>query len=143
MRQIELTSKLVLALIGVILVTAIVTLPYQNQVANAAPPTNKYQVRVTLTDVPADAADVLEVNVTIIRLPFFIGVSETQVKTVSSPSDGDTVRFSFTVPAGRDENNILVCGNTVDLSLSDCNVHPIPTTGSGPIRVDFAYPLPR
>jgi hypothetical protein len=142
MKQIELTSKLVLTLIAVILVTAIVTLPYQNQVANAAP-ARKYNVGVTLTGVPANAED-LEMNVTILRLPFFIAVSETQIKTVSSPTDGDTVNFDFRVPAGSNANNVFVCG-TVAISpdINRCDLEPLPSrSGNSPIRVDVEFPYP-
>jgi hypothetical protein len=133
------TTKL-LAIIAVIFVTAaLVTLPYQNQVANAAPSSKKYQVYVTLTGVPANAED-LEVNATIIRMPFFVIVSNFPVETVTSPTNGDTVKFVLTVPAGSNENNVLVCGNTFDLSLSTCEVEPLPTKGGGPIRVDYTYP---
>jgi len=133
------TTKL-LAVIAVIFVSAaLVTLPYQSQVANAAP-TKKYQVYVTLTGVPANAEDLI-LNVTIMRLPFFVSVSETQIKTVSSPSEGETVKFVLTVPAGSNENNVLVCGNTSDLRLSSCEVEPLPSKGGGPIRVDYTYPV--
>ena len=139
MNEVQITKKL-LAIMAVTFVTAaLVTLPYQNQVANAAPSSKKYQVYVTLTGVPANAED-LEVNATIIRMPFFVQVSETQIKTVTSPTNGDTVKFVLTVPAGSNENNVLVCGNTFDLSLSTCEVEPLPTKGGGPIRVDYTYP---
>ena len=139
MKELTTTTKL-LAILAVTFVTAaLVTLPYQNQVANAAPSSKKYQVYVTLTGVPANAED-LEVNATIIRMPFFVQVSETQIKTVTSPTNGDTVKFVLTVPAGSNENNVLVCGNTFDLSLSTCEVEPLPTKGGGPIRVDYTYP---
>ena len=106
------TTKKLLAIMAVTFVTAaLVSLPYQTQVANAAPG-KKYQVYVTLSGVPANAED-LEMNVTIIRLPFFVSVSETQIKTVSSPSEGETVKFVLTVPAGSNENNVFVCGTRV------------------------------
>lgn len=117
---------------------ALVSLPYQTQVANAAPG-KKYQVYVTLTGVPANAED-LEMNVTIIRLPFFVSVSETQIKTVSSPSEGETVKFVLTVPAGSNENNVFVCGTRVPSGINDCEVEPLPSKGGGPIRVDYTYP---
>ena len=133
------TTKL-LAVIAVIFVTAaLVTLPYQSQVANAAAPAKKYQVYVTLTGVPANAED-LEMNVTIMRLPFFVAVSETQIKTVSSPSEGETVKFVLTVPSGSNENNVFVCGTRVPSGINDCEVEPLPSKGGGPIRVEYTYP---
>ena len=80
-------SKL-LAVIAVIFVVAVlVTLPYQSQVANAAP-TKKIQITVTLTDVPANAEDLI-VNATISG-PNYIDAQET---TIVSPSEGDVVKF--------------------------------------------------
>ncbi|HEU4444253.1 MAG TPA: hypothetical protein VFR94_06250 [Nitrososphaeraceae archaeon] len=135
----EATNK-ILAIIAVIFVTAaLISLPYQNQAANAAPPSKKYQVYVTLTHVPANAED-LEVNATIIRMPFFVIVSNFPVETVTSPSNGDRVKFVLTVPAGSSETDVLVCGNTFDLSLSTCEVYPLPSKGGGPIRLEFPYP---
>ena len=139
MKELTTTTKLLAILTVTFVTAALVTLPYQNQVANAAPSSKKYQVYVTLTGVPANAED-LEVNATIIRMPFSVQVSETQIKTVTSPTNGDTVKFVLTVPAGSNENNVLVCGNTFDLSLSTCEVEPLPTKGGGPIRVDYTYP---
>jgi len=139
MKELTTTTKLLAILTVTFVTAALVTLPYQNQVANAAPSSKKYQVYVTLTGVPANAED-LEVNATIIRMPFSVQVSETQIKTVTSPTNGDTVKFVFKVPAGSNENNVLVCGNTFDLSLSTCEVEPLPTKGGGPIRVDYTYP---
>jgi hypothetical protein len=54
---------------------------------------------------------------------------------VSSPSEGDVIRFVSRVPAGNNENNVLVCSNRADFELRDCEVYSIPTTGGGPIRV--------
>jgi hypothetical protein len=138
MKEVTTTTK-VLAITAVIIVSAVlVTLPYQNQVANAAP-TRKYNVDVTLTDVPANAGDLI-MNVTIIRSPLFIPVSETQIKTVSSPSDGDTVNFAFRVPAGSNENSVAVCGNTADFTLSACDIHSLPSKpGNSPIRMNVDY----
>jgi hypothetical protein len=134
------TTKKLLAITALIFVAAtLISLPYQSQVANAAPPSKKYQVYVTLTDVPTDAED-LEVNATIIRMPFFVIVSNSPVETVTSPSNGDTVKFVLTVPAGSNENNVLVCGNTSDFSVSNCKVYPLPSKGGGPIRLEFPYP---
>jgi hypothetical protein len=136
----EVTTTKLVAIMAVIFVTAaLVTLPYQNQVANAAPAAKKYQVYVTLIGVPANAEDLI-MNVTIIRLPFFVSVSETQIKTVSSPSEGETVKFVLTVPAGSNETNVFVCGTRVPSGINDCEVEPLPSKGGGPIRVDFTYP---
>jgi hypothetical protein len=56
------TATKLLAITAVIFVTAtLISLPYQNQVANAAPSSKKYQVYVTLTNVPANAED-LQMN---------------------------------------------------------------------------------
>jgi stress response protein SCP2 len=94
---------------------------------------------VTLIGVPANAEDI-EMNVTIMRQPFFVEVSETQIKTVSSPSEGETVKFVLTVPAGSNENSVLVCGTRVPSSINSCEVEPLPSKGGGPIRVDYTYP---
>jgi hypothetical protein len=139
MKELTTTTKLLAILTVTFVTAALVTLPYQNQVANAAPSSKKYQVYMTLTGVPANAED-LEVNATIIRMPFFVIVSNFPVETVTSPTNGDTVKFVLTVPAGSNENNVLVCGNTFDLRLSTCEVEPLPTKGGGPIRVDYTYP---
>lgn len=140
MKQVELTSKLVLTLIAVILVTAIVTLPYQNQVANAAP-ARKYTVDVTLTDVPANAEDLI-LNVSMFKLPFS-SITEKQFKTVSSPSEGQVVTFVLTAPARDNADSVLVCGNTSDLRLSSCELEPLPSRpGNSPIRVDVEFPYP-
>lgn len=106
----------------------------------AAAPQKRYQVWVTLTDVPAGAED-LVMNVTIIRQPFFSIVSNIVIETVTSPSEGELVKFSnLRVPAASNENAVLVCGNTIDLTVSDCEDYPLPSKGGGPIRVDFPYP---
>jgi hypothetical protein len=137
LKQVELTSKLVLTLIAVILVAAIVTLPYQSQVANAAPPAKKYQVYVTLTGVPANAEDLI-VNATMLTSGqcCFGNFPE---QTVSSPTNGDTVKFVLTLPKGSNEVSVLVCGNTSDFSVSNCEEYPLPK-GGGPIRLEFPYP---
>jgi len=128
------TTKL-LAIIAVIFVTAaLVTLPYQSQVANAAP-MKKYQVYVTLTGVPANA-DNLVMNATLNR-----AFALTQETTVSSPSEGDVVKFVFTVPSGTNIVDLVVCGaQQGSPELSDCNLYSLPSKGGGPIRVNFAYP---
>jgi hypothetical protein len=129
------TTKL-LAIIAVIFVTAaLVTLPYQSQVANAAP-MKKYQVYVTLTGpVPANA-DNLVMNATLNR-----AFALTQETTVSSPSEGDVVKFVFTVPSGTNIVDLVVCGaQQGSPELSDCNLYSLSSKGGGPIRVNFAYP---
>ena len=130
------TPTKILAISAVIFVTAaLVSLPYQNQVANAAP-TKRYQIIVTLTDVPAGAED-LEVNATIFG-PGYIAAQET---IVSSPSEGDVVSFVFRVPSGNNVDRVSVCGNTEDFTLSSCEPSlSLPTQGSKPIRVDYSYP---
>jgi hypothetical protein len=131
------TTKL-LAITAVIFVSAaLIALPYQSQVANAAP-AKKYQVYVTLTGVPANAEDLI-MNVSMFKSPSFT-IGEKQIKTVSSPSEGQVVNFVLKVPARGNEDSVLVCGNTSDLSLSSCEVEPLPSKGGGPIRVDYSYP---
>ncbi len=139
MNEVQTTKKLLAITALIFVAAALISLPYQNQVANAAPPSKKYQVYVTLTDVPANAED-LEVNATIIRMPFFVIVSNFPVETVTNPSNGDTVKFVLTVPAGSNETDVLVCGNTFDFSVSNCIVYPLPSKGGGPIRLEFPYP---
>jgi len=128
------TTKL-LAIIAVIFVTAaLVTLPYQSQVANAAP-MKKYQVYVTLTGVPANADNLL-MNATLNR-----AFALTQETTVTSPSEGDVVKFVVTVPSGRNIVDLVVCrAQQGSPELSDCNLYSLPSKGGGPIRVNFAYP---
>jgi hypothetical protein len=133
-------SKL-LAVIAVIFVAAaLVTLPYQSQVANAAP-TKKIQITVTLTDVPANAEDLI-VNATISG-PNYIDAQET---TIVSPSEGDVVKFVFAVPSGSQATVFNVCGNTEDFTLSSCDIpinQPLPTKpGNSPIKVNVDYPYP-
>jgi hypothetical protein len=132
----EIKPTKLLAIIAVIFVTAaLVTLPYQSQVANAAP-MKKYQVYVTLTGpVPANAEN-LVMNATLNR-----AFALTQETTVSSPSEGDIVKFVFTVPSGTNIVDLVVCGaQQGSPELSDCNVYSLPSKGGGPIRVNFAYP---
>ena len=132
------SSKIVYAAIAVIFVAALVTLPYQNQLANAAPTTKKYQIYVTLTGVPANA-DNLVMNATLFGPNYLAGYQET---TVSSPSTGDVVKFVFRVPSGGNENAFYLCGaQQANPNLSRCDLHDLPSSGgNGPIKVDFAYP---
>ncbi len=88
------TTKLSTIMALVIFVTALLTMPYQNQVANAAS-TKRYQIYVTLTGVPANAEE-LVVNATLFGPNYFAVYQE---KTVSSPSEGEVVKLVFKVPA--------------------------------------------
>jgi hypothetical protein len=130
----KVTTKL-LAIIAVIFVTALVTLPYQNQVANAAPATTKYQIYVKLISVPANAEDLI-VNAS-------IGTATTgyfaDPKTVSSPSEGDIVKFVFKV-AGDNAIGGYICGKQAISGIDSCQQYSVPSKGSGPIRVDYTYP---
>jgi len=129
----EVTTTKLLAIIAVIFVTAaLVTLPYQSQVANAAP-MKKYQFYVTLIGVPANAEDLI-MNVTL-NQDFF----PHQIKTVSSPTEGEVVKFVVSAPPAN-PNGFYVCGNTADFTLSSCEFHSLPSKVSGPIRVDYSYP---
>jgi hypothetical protein len=130
------TTKL-LTIIAVIFVTAaLVTLPYQNQVANAAP-MKKYQFFVTLTDVPANAEDLI-MNATVTQ--GFAPINW-QIKTVSSPSDLEVVKFVVKVPSGGNEDSFFICGKRVDSGINRCDHHLLSSTGGGgPIRVDYTYP---
>ena len=123
--------------VAVILVTAaLITLPYQNQVANAAPAGKKYQVYVTLTDVPDNAGN-LYLNVTLNR-----ALASSDETIVSSPSDGDTVKFVLTVSSGNVQSLIIYgeqVGNPFPATC-DFDLHTFTGKVSGPIRVNFAYP---
>jgi hypothetical protein len=136
MNEVTTTTKL-LAIIPVIFVAAaLVTLPYQNQVANAAP-MKKYQFFVTLTDVPPNAEDLI-MNATVTQ--GFVPINW-QIKTVSSPSEGEIVKFVVKVPSGSNEDSFLICGMRVDSGNNSCDYHFLPSTGGGgPIRVDYTYP---
>jgi hypothetical protein len=116
----------------------LIILPYQSQVANAAP-AKKYQIVVTLTGVPPIAED-LTVNATI-GSPTYV---DSQEATISSPSTGDIVKFIFRVPSGSVATVFNVCDNNADFTLSSCDIsinQPLHTTGArSPIRVDYAYP---
>ena len=127
------TTKL-LAIIAVIFVTAVlVSLPYQNQ-ANAAP-MKRYQAYVTLTEVPANA-EALEVNATLNRNGAIL-----QEQIVSSPSEGDTLKFVFTVPSGTNIIDFIVCANLQsDPLIFNCDQHFFSGKVNGPIRVDLQYP---
>jgi hypothetical protein len=133
----EVTTKL-LATIAVIFVTAaLVTLPYQNQVANAAP-MKKYQFFVTLRSVPANAEDLI-MNATVTQ--GFVPINW-QIKTVSSPSEGEVVKFAVKVPPGSNEDSFFICGMRANSGINSCEHHLLPSTGGGggPIRVDYTYP---
>jgi hypothetical protein len=130
-----LKSKVVYATIAVIFViTTLVTLPYENQIANAQS-TKRYQAVVTLTDVPANA-DALEVNATLNRDRALL-----QETTVSSPSEGDTVEFVFRVPPRTNIIDFIVCANLEsDEHIFNCEQVFFNGKVRGPIRVDLAYP---
>ena len=136
----ERTTKKLLAITALIFVAAtLISLPYQNQVANAAP-AKKYNIDVTLTGVPANAP-ALEVNATI-AAPFF---ADAQEQIVSSPSDGDVVSFVFKVPSETSpDRRVLICGEQVINSVfNSCEFHPLPSSqGNKPVSldVDLEYP---
>jgi len=95
----------------------------------------KYQAYVTLTGVPANA-EALEVNATLNRNGAIL-----QEQIVSSPSEGDTLKFVFTVPSGTNIVDFIVCANLQsNLAIFNCDQHFFSGKVSGPIRVDFAYP---
>ena len=129
------TPTKILTISAVIFVTAaLVTLPYQNQLANAAP-MKRYQAYVTLTNVPANA-EALEVNATLNRNGAIL-----QEQIVSSPSEGDTLKFVFTVPSGTNIIDFIVCANLQsNPDIFNCDQHFFNGKVSGPIRVNLAYP---
>jgi hypothetical protein len=134
MSKITTTTKLLPIIAVNVVATALITLPYQNQVANAAP-MKRYQAYVTLTDVPANAV-ALEVNATLNRNGAIL-----QEQTVSSPSEGDTLKFVFTVPSGTNIIDFVVCANLQsDPDIFNCDQHFFTGRVNGPIRVDLAYP---
>jgi hypothetical protein len=51
MNEVQTTKKLLAITVVILVAATLISLPYQNQVANAAPPGKKYQVYITLTDV--------------------------------------------------------------------------------------------
>ncbi len=134
MNKVITTNKLLAIIVVAFVIAVLVTSPYQNQVANAAAG-KKYQFYVTLTGVPANAEDLI-MNVTIDR-------SWYDIKTVSSPTNGETVKFVVTVPLQTNPSQYFVCGNTADFRLSSCEPHTFSSKGGGPIRVDYTYPQPR
>ena len=117
-----------------LLAAALAGIPHQ-QAVDAAP-MKKYQVYVTLVDVPANAPDLI-VNGTINR-----SGALSQGVTVSSPAEGDTAKLVFRVPSGVEVVSLIVCGTqTINPDINDCVLVPIPIKeGSGPIRVNLAYP---
>jgi hypothetical protein len=120
--------------IAVIFGTALVTLPFQNQVADATS-TKRYQIRVTLVGVPANAEDLI-MNATITQ--GFVPINW-QIKTVTSPSEGETIRFVVRVPSGGNEDSFFICGMQENSGINSCEHHSLPSR-SGPIRVDYTYP---
>ena len=116
-----------------IVTSALITLPYQNQVANAAPPlTKKYQVYVTLVGVPANAGDLI-VNGTLDRNNF-------DEEIVSSPTNVDTVKLVITGPRDNLVNLIICATQLANDDINNCSIHSLPSKVSGPIRVDHTYP---
>jgi hypothetical protein len=133
----EVTTTKLLAITAVIFVTAaLVSLPYQNQVANAAP-AKRYQIVVTLIGVPANAEDLI-VNASVTRGFSIVGAD--QPKTVSSPSEGEVIKFAVRVPSGSNEDSFFVCGMQLNSHINSCEQNPLPSKVSGPIKVDYAYP---
>jgi hypothetical protein len=130
------SKEVVYAAIAIIFVTAaLVTLPYQNQVAEAQPMT-MYQFRVTLTDVPSNAEDLI-MNATVTQ--GFAPINW-QIKTVSSPSEGEVVRFAVKVPSGGNEDSFFICGMQETSGINSCEHHDLPSNDRGPIRVNYQYP---
>jgi hypothetical protein len=101
----------------------------------AAAPMTNYKIWVTLTNVPAGADDLI-VNATIDR-----SGALSQETTVTSPSEGDVVKFSFKVPPSSTHSAIIGGTQANSPEINSCDVIPLPTKGGGPIRVDFSYPL--
>ncbi|HEX2471319.1 MAG TPA: hypothetical protein VHJ59_01075 [Nitrososphaera sp.] len=128
------TTKL-LAITAVIFVTAaLISLPYQSQVANAAPSGKKYQVYITLTGVP-DNAGALYLNGSLNR-----ALASSFETTVSSPTEGQTLKFVLTV-SSRNVQSLIIYGEQVanpDTGYYD--EHTFTGKVNGPIRVDFSYP---
>jgi hypothetical protein len=95
----------------------------------------KYQAYVTLTGVPANA-EALKVNATLNRDGAIL-----QEKIVPSPSEGDTLKFVFTVLSGTNLIDFIVCANLQsNLDIFNCDQHFFNGKVSGPIRVNLAYP---
>ena len=129
------TTKKLLAIIAVIFVAAtLISLPYQNQVANAAPAGKKYQVYITLTGVPNNAG-ALYLNLTLNR-----DLASSAETTVSSPVDGQTLKFVLTVASGNAQDLIIFGRQVANPNLADFDEHTFTGKVSGPIRVNFAYP---
>jgi uncharacterized membrane protein len=134
MNEVQTTKKL-LAIIVVISVTAVlVSLPYQNQVANAAPSGKKYQVYITLTDVPANAG-ALYLNGSLNR-----ALASSFETTVSSPTEGQTLKFVLTVASGNVQSLIIYGKQVANPDADDFDEHTFTGKVNGPIRVNFAYP---
>ena len=69
MNEVQTTTKLLAIMAVIFVVLALVSFPYQNQVANWAAAGKKHQVYVTLVSVPANAGNLL-VNATLNRAFF-------------------------------------------------------------------------
>ena len=96
----------------------------------------KYQIYVTLIGVPANAPNLL-MNSTLFGPGYHAGYQE---QRVTSPSEGDIVKFIFKVPAGGNENSFYICGKQEISEVSSCELHSLPSKGGGPIRVNYEYP---
>jgi hypothetical protein len=138
-QQQRLTMTMIPTTVAVIFViAALVALPYQNQVANAAPPMKRYQIFITLTGVPANAEN-LVMNITLTQ--GFASTGDRQFQLVSSPSEGEVVKFVFKVPSGGSEDSFLACASLTPSGINSCEHYLLPSTGGGgPIRVDYPYP---
>ena len=139
MNETQQTTKKLLTIIAVISVTAVlISLPYQSLSANAAPAGKKYQVYVTLTNVPTNAGGVL-VNAS---LSSSAGIFFSGNTLVSSPSTGDTVKFVITVPSGASIGLLTDCATQQANypNIVNCDSHQFTSKVTGPIRVDLEYP---
>jgi hypothetical protein len=138
MSKITTTTKLLPIIAVIVVATALITLPYQNQVANAAPPGKKYQIYITLTGVPDNAGD-LVLNGSLNR-----ALASSFETIVSSPSDGQTLKFVLTLAPGTDLQSLIVTGYPAPKQLNpdiiNIDLHTFTSKVNGPIRVDFAYP---
>ncbi len=85
---------------------------------------------MTLIDVPDNAEDLI-MNATLNRDRAFY-----QEEIVSSPTEGDTVKFVFTVPSGTSIVDLIACATQqANPDINNCDQHFLPSKVSGPIRV--------
>lgn len=134
MSKITTTTKLLPIIAVIVVATALITLPYQNQVANAAPPGKKYQVYITLTGVPDNAND-LYLNGSLNR-----DDASSFETIVSSPSDDQTLKFVLIVASGNVQSLQIYGEQVGNPATGDFDEHIFTGKVNGPIRVDFAYP---